>query len=425
MCDTIPGELLVCFHRDDRAADDLIETIHNGRVSHVRVIEELGYRVTRAGLPMRTGLKFTFYKLGVPPGDEAFKINYLQFYYKWALLDALNTGRMSMSSHGHVLNASNHHFQVVPHSILSIRATAPAVASGIGFSFTQTHDAYRKMIGWQAGSATSPGKRVLILDTGLDPAITCKLVDQKNFVDDSKPADASDDNGHGTAVGSIVTDLCPSVELVIYKVADASGRASEWDTLAALAARSGADVINISLSFGLPDRICSHCGRESHSSRSAVFENMIDQLDELPDGPLMIAAAGNDGLSELSFPARFENVLAIESVNLASDLSEFTNRAATDHQGNNHRNVFVLPGGETTQNTTPTEFIGTSTSGSQFYGTSFSTAYASGLISALWSQPLHAAKDRPQLLDHLRTNADNSLPSYSYTTHGNGMMKLV
>src|SRR5205814_4105514 len=235
----------------------------------------------------------------------------------------------------------------------------------------------------------------------------------------------TDDYGHGTAVTEIIHDLCPTAEFIIYKVADAHGRASEWDTLAAIAVQSDAAIANISLAFGLEGGTCPHCGRESKNSRSAVFENMVRQLDKADDGPLIVAAAGNEALTELSFPARYDNVLAIESINKARELSQFSNRATIDQEGKNHQNVFVLPGGEKPAGALqPTEYVGTSSAGQEYYGTSFAAAYASGLIAALWSQPAHSSDDRQQLLDHLRANADQSLPNYDYTIHGNGLMQF-
>jgi subtilisin family serine protease len=154
---------------------------------------------------------------------------------------------------------------------------------------------------------------------------------------------------------------------------------------------------------------------------------MIEQLVKNGNGPLLLAAAGNQGAQELSFPARFSQVIAIASINLAGELSAFSNRGTTAHKDNSvHPNVFVLPGGEKLQgNSTATEYIGISPTGTEHYGTSFSTAYASGLIAALWAEPQHSGKDRDRFLDHLRLNADKNLPDYNSATHGNGMMRFV
>ena len=44
----------------------------------------------------------------------------------------------------------------------------------------------------------------------------------------------TDENGHGTVIAQILHDIAPEANLIVYKVADADGRVSEWDTIAAL-----------------------------------------------------------------------------------------------------------------------------------------------------------------------------------------------
>lgn len=420
MCDTLAGQLLLCFHHDDPAGRLLIERISRGDVHSVRIMDDLPGRLRQLGLRPREGLPFKFFRLSVPEGDEGFKINYLQFFYKAALFECLQRRLVDPEKQRDILWWSNLHLQVVPNSILSVRGVQP----GIGFQFTQTHDDYKKMFGWKASSQGGRARRVLVLDTGLDPAAGIQDVDHRNFVDPDHPYEVADDHGHGTAVASIIHDLCPTAELVTYKVADVNGRASEWDTLAALAAASDADIINISLAFGLSGTSCPACGRESHSSRSAVFENMVEQLARSDNDPFLVAAAGNDRQGSLSFPARFSPLLALISINHVRELSTFTNRSATDHVGDPHPNVFVLPGGEEPLGATPTEYVGISSDGDLFFGTSFSTAYASGLIAALWSQPRYSGMSRAELLDHLKQTADSQLPNYSASTHGNGMLRF-
>jgi subtilase family protein len=415
MCDTVAGELLVSFRGDDTAGADLINQIRTEEISHITVLEDLRERIRSTELPMRD-IDLRFYRLAVTPGEEAYKIGYLQFFYKLALFKALSEHRLDGQSP--VLWQSNYHLQVVPNALLSVRQ-----APGAGFLPSSIHDDYKNLLGW---TPTRPAatKRVLVLDTGLDPANPGNVVSQYNFVDHNKRNDVTDDHGHGTAVTEVIRDLCPSAEFIVYKVADEKGRASEWDTLAALATSNDADIANISLAFGLAGGVCATCGRESHSSRSAVFENMMLQLNQDPNGPLIVAAAGNESLKELSFPARFENVVAVESINRDRRLSQFTNRAAIDHQGDGHPNVFVLPGGEKLKDAAPSEYIGKSLAGKEFYGTSFAAAYATGLIASLWSQATHNSKDRALLLEHLRMNADTSVPDFDPATHGNGMMQF-
>lgn len=423
MCDIISGELLVSFHKLDHAALRLIERIKGDGVPHVQVIESLDDKLRRADLRIREDLNFLFYRLKVPPGEEVYKINYLQFFYKIAFLEALSSGHINFEKHGDIVGTSNYHLQIVPNSILSI-ATKVLFLGYPSFTFTQTHKDYKQMLEWKALKMATPSKKIAILDTGVDNETRYNIIAKNNFIDYANLNDVYDDNGHGTVVTSIIKDMCSTAELIIYKVADNKGRASEWDTLAALAVSNNANLINISLTFGLPDKNCPICGRESRSSRSAVFENMIYQLQNIPKSPLIIAAAGNDSRNELSFPARFGSVLAIESIDSSGQLSDFSNRSTQDHFGNSHENVFVLPGGQKFRDKAAIEIIGKSAGGEEYYGTSFSAAYASGLIGAMWSSYQHSQRDSYDMLKLLKSNSEKKLSHYDPATYGNGMMKF-
>jgi hypothetical protein len=423
MCDTIPGELLICYRLNDPAANFLREQIAMKTIPHIAIVENLGSRLARLGLTLRRGLKFDFMRLEVPIGQEDFQVNILYFHYRHAVQYQLMQGNMNPRTHRDILDRPEGQLQVVPHRILTLAATG--ASTGIGFAFSPTHDDYKKKVGIGAGSASGAGMTVLILDSGVDSTGVANVVDQRNFVDPANRSTAADDTGHGTAVASIIHDLAPSADLIVYKVADENGRASEWDTLAALAARSSANIVNMSLAFGLTDWNTANCGRESQSSRSSVFETMINELADLNDGPLIVAAAGNESDYELSFPARFRKVIAVESLELSGGLSDFSNRATIDHQGDVHPNVFALPGGQQLNGQAPTEYVGTTASGEQFCGTSFAAAYASGLIAAWWSSSTNTNKDHTTVLKELKANADNTIPNYDRGIHGNGLMQYV
>ena len=421
MCDFVHGQLLVSVHKDDPAGIRLLEKISSGNLIGYRIDEEMMYRLKyTAGTGMRSNINFYFYKLGVPLGEEIFAIGRLQFEYKKLVLEGLQQNWIDPHKHSDVLNREDYHLQVVPNSYLYLRHSPPATPVP-DFTFTTTHDRYKSLIGWQA---PYPGvtQRILILDTGIDSSAQFNVVSRHNYVDDAKGDHVFDDHGHGTAVSSIIHDLFPYAEFVIGKVADNTGRASEWDVLAALAADTKADLVNISLAFGLPSYVCPHCGRESSSSRSAVFENIIAEFERDTSGPILVAAAGNDGQASLSYPARFDSLVAIASVNRSLRLSAFTNHSTIDHRNQEHQNVFVLPGGESSGPITgPTEYIGTTSSGTKWYGTSMSTAYATGLIANVWSQ--QNSLTRAEILEYLRNTADRSVADYSRATHGNGLMR--
>ena len=115
-------------------------------------------------------------------------------------------------------------------------------------------------------------------------------------------------------------------------------------------------VVNLSLHFGLEDRVCKVCGRESHSSRSAVFENVIEQFSNRKRQPILVGAAGNDGLSNLDFPARYASVLAIGSINSKSELSAESNYGNQYNILGTPDNRFVSSGGDDATN--PPETVG-------------------------------------------------------------------
>jgi len=263
-----------------------------------------------------------------------------------------------------------------------------------------------------------------VLDSGIAPdANTAHITvsSQRNLVDPKNPQLAIDDVGHGTAICMVIADLAPHAEFAIFKVGDAKGRVSEWDALAGLVAKTDADVVNLSLQFGLADQQpCNVCGRgrESMASRSAVFENTVDQLQNRPQTPFIVAAAGNSSLAELAYPARFGNVLAIGSVTSQKQLSRFSNYGDRDHVGGQHANHFVLPGGDSAPG--HLEDVLTSPGGKGWRGTSLSTAFASGLIAQKLGQ---AGVQKAGLLNKLQQGADKALQGYSATKYGNGLMR--
>jgi hypothetical protein len=109
-------------------------------------------------------------------------------------------------------------------------------------------------------------------------------------------------------------------------------------------------------------------------------------------------------------------------VNENLDLSGFSNHSTADQDGNAHPRVFVLPGGEKLTGASPSEWVGTATNGTDLWGTSFATAYASAIVADAWDQSVHSSKSADQMVDWLASNADRSMASY-VADFGNGLMK--
>jgi hypothetical protein len=363
MCDRIAGELLVCFKERDAAAINLIDDIKDGHIGHVEIIESLDDRLHKLKLARNKLVDLKFYRLRVPEGDEEFKINFLHFMYLSNVVYAKNNDRMPDD----ILSRPDHSMKVVPHQILSINNDSFANKR---IQLSQTHKLYKELLKFKEDSEFNVNRNILILDTGIEQKFSGNVLETKNFVNPSDSFNAIDDNGHGTVIATIINELSPSSNLKIYKVADENGRASEWDTLCALLADHNTDIINISLAFGLTDTKCLKCGRESSASRCAVFENVIDNLPDSSKRPLIIAAAGNSSKNELSYPARFPNVFAIESIDHNYNLSTFSNRSTMNTIGSFHDKVYVLFGGQKSGNNQVTEYVATSEEGKRYCGTS-------------------------------------------------------
>ena len=430
MCDYVAGELLLSHHRDDPAAELLLEQIGTREIPHVTILERLETRLEKLGLSPRPDAALRFVRLGVPAGDETFKIGYLEFFYKHAVLRAMDERRFDFSRkvHQEILRSSQLHPQIAPNGLLSVAAATASAAPGTAFTFNATNGTYKQQVGWPGVASRGTGVRILLLDTGVDAVAAYNVVDGRNFIDDTRTQDVTDDHGHGTALASILHDVAPDAEIVVYKIADASGLASEWSLLGGLSAASGARVVNVSFAFGLGALACGTCGRASHSTRSGLFEAALAELVAAPDAPIIVAAAGNASQTTLAFPARYRDVLAVASVDGAGRLSGFTNRSTVGHDGQAHPHVFVVPGGAGPTVAAPTEYIGTSAAGTRHCGTSVAAAYASAMIARMWSEPARRHWTRTQMLAHVTAKASTragQLPAYATPTHGNGLMQCV
>jgi hypothetical protein len=425
MCDFYPGQLIVCFPKVDAAAREIIRQIQEKEIGHVTYLESMDNRLARLDLPIDPMFELELHLLAVPPGQETWKMNYLQFFYKHALLQNFANVRVN-EAFADAVNRSDFHFTVVPNHVLSLLHAGSSLrtVSARNFAFGPCHNQYKQTVRLAAPMSTTETVRVLILDSGVASDAGFRIQSQRNFVDPNNSSNAADDFGHGTAVSMIIHDLAPFVEFVIFKVADSTGRVSEWDALAGLVAKSDAQAVNLSLQFGLGERKCATCGRESTASRSAVFENVVHQVLQRTAKPVIVAAAGNSGKSELAFPARFSQVLAIGGITSKNELSSDSNYGDQDEAGAIHDNHFVMPGGETLAS--QAESVLTDSFGGAYRGTSFAAAFATGVVANRLITQGFGTYQQGQFVTSLRQSADSrSLPGYARETekYGHGIMQ--
>lgn len=215
-----------------------------------------------------------------------------------------------------------------------------------------------------------PSILVAVIDSGVDlshPDLDDVVVtDQRNVVWNN--ADVTDDVGHGTWVagtiaaetdnGEGVAGIAPGVRLMPVKIADEYGGISFADALDAVdwARDHGADIIN--MSFG------GYLTSEQAALGQPTFTAARDA------GVLMVAAAGNEGMSLRNYPASFRGVVSVGAVDADDILAEFsTTGRALD---------LVAPGVDT-WSTIPD---GGYEAGS---GTSGSSPHVAGVAALVWS----------------------------------------
>lgn len=171
-----------------------------------------------------------------------------------------------------------------------------------------------------------PGQsiKVAVLDTGVDYRLLdlkgkIDIANEKNFVDPNGEGDALDDHGHGTHVASIIgavrdngvsmRGIMPNVSILPVKVLDASG-SGDTDQIALgikYAVDAGAKVINMSLG----------------GSESRTMGYMLQYAYER--GVIIVAATGNDGQSQLSYPASSTYTISVGATNTFGLVSDYSN----------------------------------------------------------------------------------------------------
>ncbi len=226
---------------------------------------------------------------------------------------------------------------------------------------------------WEAGLDGDPyvynGKplrdtnvRVAVIDTGLygtgseedqhEDLDYDRMYAGTNFVTDQDGT--PDAHGHGTFVAGLIAAKAgndigvagaqPGVEIVSEKVFD-TGSAQTADVIAAIYAAvddDHADVINMSLG-----------GEYNERSLETACDYAVSQ------GVLVVASAGNDGVSTPNYPAAYDSVVGVASVNSSQARSTWSQYG---------RSVFVTAPGENVRST----FTGASDAYKTASGTSFS-----------------------------------------------------
>jgi thermitase len=242
------------------------------------------------------------------------------------------------------------------------------------------------------------GVTVAVLDTGIDrahPVFAGKVVLQGfDFVDfDSDPSEIGSQEqnagyGHGTHVAGLVALAAPEAQIMPIRILDEDGIGNIWVLIEGLqyAVNNGADVINLSLSFGRKSNLlaeivaetaaqggcddddddCDHDddddGDDDDDSDDGDDGDDDDDNDQSiptacdsrdlctrPGGVVVVAAAGNRGSATPEYPAAegLSGLLAIGASTEDGSLAAFSNRGSwIDLAAPGDRILSSVPGGE-------------------------------------------------------------------------------
>lgn len=185
---------------------------------------------------------------------------------------------------------------------------------------------------WDAG-LTGAGVTVAVIDSGLNEGhlygpkhVTpgryfywsesedgqYELLDGRryNYISSS---DTSDVYGHGTAVAGIIADIAPDVNIIPIRwcvgPSDFCGWRSPVISSIYYAVEQGADVINLSMGGG---------------ALSAALREAVQQAVDA--GCIVIAAVGNDGDMTISYPAAYDDVIGVGSIDKDGRLAGWSQR---------------------------------------------------------------------------------------------------
>lgn len=272
--------------------------------------------------------------------------------------------------------------------------------SGSRYSASSMHNSQRwhyEMINVpQAWGITegSANVKIAVLDTGIDHnhQSLSQFVNTslgKNFTT-SNESDTMDRQGHGTHVaGTIasygsVTGVMRNATLIPVKVLGDDGRGTTYGIQQGVihAANQGADVINMSLGGG---------GFSQGMNDACVYA--VNQ------GTIVIAATGNNGSGTVSYPARYDSVIAVGSVDSNRSRSSFSQYGQGLELMAPGRNIYsTIPGNRYQTNT----------------GTSMATPHVAGVAGLMRSANPNLSVSQAREILRNTTQAAGSFNLYGY-----------
>ena len=184
----------------------------------------------------------------------------------------------------------------------------PYLTDPTSYRYQYMHDTVDSYAAW--GVTTGRGVTVAVIDTGVkanhEDLPNLRRVEVTNG---KEPLGLDDATGHGTHVAGIIgaamgngkggAGIAPGAAILSLRVVNAAGYIYDSALIAALrtAVKNGAQIVNISI---------------GGTAYNAVFQKVINEATEA--GVTVVAAMGNDGTNCLNYPAGYDNVIGVVSV---------------------------------------------------------------------------------------------------------------
>ncbi len=215
------------------------------------------------------------------------------------------------------------------------------------------------------------GVRIGVIDSGIVDGIAPNIIPGYNYIDGN--TDTSDDDTlHGTTVSGIAAispcGVALSAQFVPLKCFRnrTANLSHVMDAIIDAVDVYGCDVINMSMGVA-----ASKFVTPNDYAVLNLFRAKIDYA--VSKGAIIVAAVGNDKDTTINYPAAFDNVIGIGSVNINDERSEFSNY---------NRSVHVVAPGESVVGPLIIDGKLDTTQGNMNnFGTSFSAPHVSGLAA--------------------------------------------
>ncbi len=297
-------------------------------------------------------------------------------------------------------------------------------ALGLPFTLGGFHPQYlqrMKVADAQAQAVRSAPVRVAVLDSGADGTIHFKTFYD---IENNPPTVAGhwyDNDGHGTAMATLIQQVTPNAELYVIRVLDRL-KVNLWHLMAGVQVAVGkcnADIVSMSLGI---DKFITKCGRcgAATSVRQFAFEQVLSSTTSGGDCPIFVAATGNENSnSSFNFPASTGKCLAVGAVDSADV------RTVVSNYGGTSRYYAMTPGGKKDMNTQQiTEHVGTGGNGDPCFATSVSTAYAAGMLALMRGMDRFSHLSNDDLLTEMLQN-HCKMPSHGTNSeYGRGVISF-